>query len=409
MLSDHAERRRRAVLWPVAVASFLAVIARSLPGESAYDFTSLYNGASAFLRHSSPYADHGYIFTPGGLLITSPMALLDRQASRITLVAVTAVCAVLAGLVVLKMFNQSWRSSVAAGTLLGLALSETVTYTMVLGNVNTVIALLVALALWSQTCGKQLPAGIAFGLAAALKPIVGPLLLIPLLGRRWLSTVTAAAICLGVNAAGWLLLTDVGRTDYRYYTLPSMTVVRMQFNVSAARVGAYLGAPHLVVLAVRVGIVLLVLAVCYWSLRLPDVAVRLSVQAGALTLGVFLAGSMSEPYWSVALLPLVLSAVRVRSPMHWWTAPLGVYLFATQDAPPDQPWLPPGSGKVFGNLHVAAGWLLLLLTVAAWSFREHRGSRRVATAAPIDAVGDGDDSAREGLMAPCMTAAASPN
>jgi len=367
--SAATDRRLNAVLRPLAVASFVAVVARSLPGESAYDFSTLYNGATSFLHGHPVYVDSGYVLTPSGLLLSSPLGLLPRQTGRELLVLLTAACAIGAGLVVLRMLDRSWRSPVGAAVLLGLALSETVTFTMVLGNINTVLAVLVALALWGQTRGRDLPAGVALGLAVALKPIAGPLLLLPLIGRRWRCLAVAVALTTVTNIVGILLV--AAPEQFLHVTLPDLTSVRPAFNVSAGYAGLYLGLPHLVVLAVRVAIAALALASVWWSQRVPDAALRLSVQAGALSLGVFLVSSLSETYWSIVVLPLLLTVVRPSSPMHSWVAWLGVYLFATQDVWPTQPLLP-HVGQAFAQLHPTVGWLLLLLAVVSWSWHQRR-------------------------------------
>lgn len=373
-------QRLSAALWPLAIATFAAVVSRAYPGESSYDFNTLYNGATRFLEGRRVYTDNGYVFTPSGLLLTSPMGLLERDASRLALVGVTAASSIAAAMVVLRMFGRSWRSPLAAAAVLGMALSETVVFTMVLGNVNTIVALFAAVALWAQVRGRSVTSGVALGLAVALKPISGPLLLVPLLARRWTSVLLASLVALGANVLGFVLLSRPA--DFFDLALPKLLTVREAFNVSLGAVGLYLDLPDAVVLAVRVAIVAVVLLTLYWSLQVRDLPVRLSVQAGALTLGLFLAGSLSETYWSILLLPLVLSVCRPASPMHCWPAWVGVYLFTSQDA-----WGPlPGTAEYWSQLHAPLGWLVLLLVVCAWTWRRHRESPAAAEAAAAAAV-----------------------
>ena len=81
--------------------------------------------------------------------------------------------------------------------------TESVTNTLVFGNINGCILLLEVLFFRWLLDGKvshQWWAGVAIGLTLVVKPLLAPLLLLPLLNRQWRALVTAIAVPLVFNA-----------------------------------------------------------------------------------------------------------------------------------------------------------------------------------------------------------------
>jgi len=358
-----------AVLWPVAIASYLHTVSVALPVVDGGDFQIIYGGARDFLQGRPVYDDVAYLFFPGGLLLSSPMAVGGPEPSHTVFVLLGALCAPVAAAFALRMMGRSWRSPLGAGVLFGLAISESVMITLVLGNVNTWLALLQVLALLLLVQRRDLAAGLMLGLAVTLKPVVAPLLLVPLLARRWGTAVVAVAIAVVVNAVGFLLVAERGQ--FLSVTVPTLISIRDGANSSIAAAALFLDAPPGVALLARVLVVVLVAAVLVWSRAIPDEPVRYATQAGALLLGTFLAASLSEMYWSVLLLPLILTVCRPASPMHTWPAWLAVYLFATLDIWAAPQWSP-AVAEYYIQLRPTVGWALLLVVLVGWTWHQHR-------------------------------------
>nr|MDQ3988558.1 DUF2029 domain-containing protein [Actinomycetota bacterium] len=317
------------------------------------------------------YDDVDYLFFPGGLLLSSPMAVAVPETSHLIYVLLAALCAPVAAAAVLHMMGRSWRSPLGAGVLFGLGVSEAVSVTLLLGNVNTWLAALEALFLLLFLRRRHAAAGLMLGLAIALKPVVGPLLLVPLLARRWATAAMAAGIAVALNAVGFLLVTDRGQ--FLSNTVGELMSVRDRANSSLAAAAVLLELPPGLVLVARSAVVVLVVLVLVYSRRVQDEPTRLAVQVGALMLGTFLVASLSEMYWSVLLLPLILTVCRPSSPMHSWPAWLAVYLFATLDIWAAPQWSPV-IADYYMQLRPTAGWALLLIVLAVWVQRWCRGA-----------------------------------
>ena len=82
--------------------------------------------------------------------------------------------------------------------------TESVINTLVFANINGCILLLEVLFfrwLLDGKVGPQWWAGVAIGLSLVVKPLLAPLLLLPLLNRQWRALVTAVAVPLVFNLA----------------------------------------------------------------------------------------------------------------------------------------------------------------------------------------------------------------
>ena len=357
-------RSLTAVLWVLAVGACAQLVARSyLQGRYLIDFRALHDGATRFWDGASVYGDPWFLLTPSGLLALLPFGLLGHGAAFVL-----------------------WNTLAAVTTLL-LCVSESVTETLRLGNLNN--SLLLALGagfLLAELRGRVVLAGVLLGSSLALKPVLVLLLLLPLLRRGWRTVAWAISIPVGLNVLG-LALVPVP-SDFFDVTVPNLLHARELYNHSLWAFGAYLGAPGWSVLAARV-LVLVLAGVAVWRLRsLEDVVLRLTTSYGVLVLATFLASSLSQAYYSVVLLPVLLTVVRagsaLRSPVAW----VAVYLFATLDSLRIP--VPSGWDMHYGFSRFPVGWLLLFAVLVVWALLlEARGGRaslwrRAGTAEPAE-------------------------
>ena len=78
-------------------------------------------------------------------------------------------------------------------------------------NVNGCILLAEVLFFWWLLDGRvnrEWLAGIAIGLSLVVKPVLGVLLLLPLLNRQWRAVVAGIAVPVAFNAVAWPLVAD---------------------------------------------------------------------------------------------------------------------------------------------------------------------------------------------------------
>jgi arabinofuranan 3-O-arabinosyltransferase len=281
-------------------------------------------------------------------------------------VVFAALCVPLAAATLLHIMNAPWRSPAGAATLLGLAVSESVTVTLGLGNVNTVLLMLEAFFLWFFHQRRDDYAGLLLGLAVALKPVLGPVLIVPLLARRWRVALVAGGITIGLNTVGFLLAAE--RTQFIIVTIAQLTSARPGANSSVPATLAFLHLPNGVAVAVRVVVLALVVLTLERSRRIDDDPLRVAIQLAVLLLGTFLTTWLTEMYWSILVLPLIITVLRRRSPMHTWWAWLGVFLFSTVDVWAAPAW-PRGLTDFYKQLHPTIGWALLLVVTTVWTFQ----------------------------------------
>ena len=355
------------VLWVLAVGACAQLVARSyLQERYLIDFRVLHEGATRFWDGASVYGDPCFLLTPSGLLAMLPFGLLGHGAAFVIWNTLSIVAIVTGVVCALRIVGAPLTGPVAAVTTVLLCVSESVTETLRLGNLNN--SLLLALGagfLLAELRGRVVLAGVLLGISLALKPVLVLLLLLPLLRRGWRTVAWAISIPVALNVLG-LALVPVP-SDFFDVTVPNLLHAREQYNHSLWAFGAYLGAPGWSVLAARV-LVLVLAGMAVWRLRsLEDAVLRLTTSYGVLVLATFLVSSLSQAYYSVILLPLLLTVVRagsaLRSPVAW----VAVYLFATQDSLRIP--VPSGWDLHYGFGRFPVGWLVLFAVLVVWALR----------------------------------------
>ena len=175
-------------------------IVLTLNGNITDDFKPVYRAVLNF-RHGwdiynehFDYVDPHYLYPPGGTLLMAPFGYLSFNPSRFLFILINTVAILLAWYLLLRMFKYTLSSVAAPALLLAMFCTETVTSTLVFTNINGCVLLAEVLFLrWllDGKVGHQWWAGAAIGLTLTLKPLLGPLLLLPLLNRQWRALVPA--------------------------------------------------------------------------------------------------------------------------------------------------------------------------------------------------------------------------
>jgi arabinofuranan 3-O-arabinosyltransferase len=364
----------RSILWPLAI---MAVIHRSyvlvFNRDITDDYAPVYRAAINFkfgwdiYNEHFDYVDPHYLYPPGGTLIMAPFGYLPEVASRNWFIFFNTVAIVLAGYFLLRLFNFTLSSVAAPALLLAMFSTESVTNTLVFGNINGVMLLLEVLFfrwLLDGNRSHEWWAGVAIGLTIVVKPLLAPLLLLPLLNRQWRALVTAFAVPVAFNLVAWPLISDP--MSFVTRTVPYIFSTRDYFNSSILGNGIYFGLPMWLILLLRLAFIVLG-AVSLWLLyryyRARDPFFWMLTSSGVLLVTSWLVLSLGQGYYSIVLFPFLMTVVLPNSVIRNWVAWLAVYGFLTMDR--WLLWQVPSTGRALEYLKITYGWSLMAIVVFA--------------------------------------------
>ena len=365
----------RSALWPLAILSVIhRTVVLTTNGNKTNDFKPVYRAVFNF-RHGLDiynehfdYVDPHYLYPPGGTLLMAPFGFLPETVSRYAFILINVVAILAAAYLLLRLFDYTLTSVAAPALLLAMFCTESVTNTLVFTNVNGVILLLEVLFFrWllagspdGNLPGRQWWAGVAIGLTLVVKPLLLPLLLLPLLNRQWRAVAAAVGVPLAFNAVAWPLLPDP--MDWVTGTLPYTLGTRDYFNSAILGNGVFFGLPMWLILALRVLFTALA-GVAVWLLyryyRTRDPRFWMLTSSGVLLSASFLVLSLGQGYYSMALFPFLMTVVLPNSVLRNWPAWLGIYGFMTLDQWLLFNWM--YIGRPLEYLRITYGWSLMVI------------------------------------------------
>lgn len=345
-------------------------------GNITDDFKPVYRAVLNF-RHGwdiynehFDYVDPHYLYPPGGTLLMAPFGYLPFAPSRYLFILINTGAILIAWYLILRLFKYTLSSVAAPTLLLAMFCTETVTSTLVFTNINGCIMLLEVLFLWwlingsePKTVSQQWWAGGAIGLTLVLKPLLGPLLCLPLLNRQWQALVPAIALPVVINLAALPLVSHP--MDFFTRTVPYILGTRDYFNSSIEGNGVYFGLPTWLIVFLR--LLFTVLAICsLWLLnryyRTRDPLFWFTCSTGVLLLWSWLVLPLAQGYYSMMLFPFLMTVVLPNSLIRNWPAWLGIYGFLTLDRWLLFNWM--RYGRALEYLKITYGWSLLLIVVS---------------------------------------------
>jgi arabinofuranan 3-O-arabinosyltransferase len=362
----------RSILWPVAI---LLVIHRSYVlatnGYITDDYGPVYRAVVNFKMGWDIYNEHfdqvdpHYLYPPGGTLIMAPFGYLPVDASRYWFITFNTIAIVIAACLLVRLFNYKLSSVALPALIVAMFCTESVVNTLVFGNINGCILLLEVLFFRWLLDGKvkhQWWAGVAIGLSLVVKPLLGPLLLLPLLNRQWRALVPAFLVPLVFNAMAWPLVSDP--MNFVTGTLPYIFSIRDYFNSSIQGNGVYYGLPMWLILLLRIAFLALAVA-SLWLLnryyRTRDPLFWMATSSGVLLIASYLVLTLGQGYYSMMLFPFLMTVVLPNSVIRNWPAWLAIYGFMSADR-----WLLghwPTTGRFLEYMKFTYGWCLMLVVV----------------------------------------------
>lgn len=362
----------RSVLWPIAIMSVLhRSIVVTTNGNITDDFKPVYRAVLNFRQGLDIYNEHfdyvdpHYLYPPGGTLLMAPFGYLPFAPSRYLFILINTVAILLAAYLLLRLFNYALSSVAAPALVLAMFCTETVTNTLVFTNINGCILLLEMLFLRWLLNGRHSAewwAGVAIGLTLVLKPLLGPLLLLPVLNRQWRTLIPAFALPVVFNLAAIPLISDP--KDFFTRTLPYILGTRDYFNSSIEGNGVYFGLPTWLIVFLRLLFTALAIGslwLLYRYYRTRDPLFWFTCSTGVLLLWSWLALSLAQGYYSMMLFPFLMTVVLPNSLIRNWPAWLGIYGFMTLDRWLLFNWM--RYGRALEYLKITYGWSLLLIVV----------------------------------------------
>jgi arabinofuranan 3-O-arabinosyltransferase len=241
--------------------------------------------------------------------------------------ALFAVLAAMIGTVILSVKvigRRAWGITAAVGVIL-LRHAQPAGDEMILENLSALMGLGLAVTLLFAARGRWKVAGAVLGLTLAIKPLLLPVVLIFVLARKWRALMIVIGIPLILNAIAFAIVPDVSAFWHVLPTMMSMRFTADELNASIASVGVLLGMPTAAIWILRIAAGLLTLIVAWWAWRWSrDPAIRLVNTTGALLVGLYLCGSLTEDHYMLTLIPLAVATSSARSPMRWPVAWIGV-------------------------------------------------------------------------------------
>jgi arabinofuranan 3-O-arabinosyltransferase len=362
----------RSILWPLAI---LLIIHRSYVlatnGYITDDYGPVYRAVSNFRRGWDIYNEHldyvdpHYLYPPGGTLLMAPFGYLPVDASRWWFESINCAAMIIAAYFLIRLFGYTFSSVAYPALLVAMFCTESVINTLVFGNINGCVLLLEVLFFRWILDGKanhEWWAGVAIGLSLVVKPVLAPLVLLPLLNRQWRAVLMAIAVPVVFNVAAWPLVADP--MNFITRTLPYIFSIRDYFNSSIQGNGVYYGLPMWLILLLRIVFAALAV-VAIWLLyryyRTRDPLFWFITSSGVLLIASWLVSSLGQGYYSMMLFPFLMTVVLPNSVIRNWVAWVAVYGFMSADR-----WLMwhwPTTGRALEYLRVTYGWCLMLIVV----------------------------------------------
>ena len=386
----------RSILWPLAI---LFIIHRSYVlatnGYITDDYGPVYRavvnlkmGWDIYNEHFN-YVDPHYLYPPGGTLLMAPFGYLPVDASRYWFITFNTIAIVLAAYFLVRLFGYGFRSVALPALLAAMFVSESVINTLVFGNINGCILLLEVLFFRWLLDGKvtnQWWAGVAIGLTLVVKPLLAPLLLLPLLNRQWRALITAFAVPLVFNLAA--IFSPIARfrvkdpMNFFTQTMQYIFTTRDYFNSSISGNGTYYGLPIWLILLLRIAFGVLAV-VSLWLLykyyRTRDPLFWMATSSGVLLITSFLVLTLGQGYYSMMLFPFLMTVVLPNSVLRNWVAWLAIYGFMSADRWLLAHW--PSTGRYLEYMKFTYGWGLMLVVVFAvllFRYRDAKDDGRLA-------------------------------
>jgi arabinofuranan 3-O-arabinosyltransferase len=263
--------------------------------------------------------------------------------------------------------------------VLGLSLASPVLDTLKAGNVNGIVLLAEAVFVSAVARGSWRVAGLGLGLSLALKPVLAPLIILPILYRKGETVLIALGIPVAMSS---LVLVAAPRSrDFFTDTIPQylhgQSTELQALSVSLTSVVERLSVPDILMLPLRVAAVVAVLLVLWERFKDRTGEPARMIELGSVALiGAFLAATFTWTYYGLFLLPLAISVLSPHSSMRWWVSWIGIYCVFTSDVWTTERLPDLGNDLVSGMFTFGLAIILSSIWMHAYRTRDAVSTRR---------------------------------
>lgn len=279
--------------------------------DAGLDFTPIRHAVEALVDGRSIYTDARFVYPPTAAPVLLPYAFGSFTAALHQWIILSLVAVVGAVVLAVARLQGAWWPLLAAVGGALLVVADLTSSTLWLGNISLFIApIAVGVLLCFET--QHWSAGCAL-LAASLlvKPILAPLLLLPILRRQWRALVLAGVPAVVVLAIAVVVLP--GADDFtavlrRLSGGGELTGDLAIYNLSLKGLGERLDAAGIFAV-LRVAAAAVALAGVFAWYRQPRRPGATAAAGVCILLGVFLAGALSENHFLLIAVPCLLLAL----------------------------------------------------------------------------------------------------
>jgi arabinofuranan 3-O-arabinosyltransferase len=334
ILPSGAHRGVPGFLWTLAATlAIVDVTAVNRGPEFGQDFRVAWLAGRHLLDGRPVYgaARLPFVYPPSSAVLSVPAALLPFGAAQDAAILVTLVCLGLAA-VRSAAFAGLKSACVAPIAAIVVGAYEPALAALANLNVSALIAPVVPVYLSWTARGRDRDAGLLLGLSLAIKPLLLPLLIVPILVRRPRALLWPILLPVGLTLVSLPVLPD--RSRFFTVVVPALlghgTSPLGTHNISIRGLFITFAWRTDVADGVRVLVVALAIACAALLWKCPGtLELRLAEVTGALFVGFLLASATNENHYLLMLLPLVATFAHPESHIRTAIVAVGVVLVAT--------------------------------------------------------------------------------
>jgi hypothetical protein len=282
------------------------------------DLAPLVQAGHALLHGRSVYAVHVFVYPPTAAVVAAPLSVLPWTAARWLWLLASLLAVVTSTVMAARAFTRRWWWIAAPVASIVLLLSDTAIHSLVLENVS-VLVLPAAVAALVSFGRRRWVLGSAIVFASLLlKPLLAPLLLLPLLQKQWRPVVVSGAPAAVVALVSVPLVPgarNLPSVVRRVAAGSALTGRQAVWNLSLFGFGVTHHLSAALVLPLRLAVVAVaVVALLRWR-HLPPALATTVVAGGVALVALFLAGNLSEVHYLPLLLLPMVAVLAARPPL----------------------------------------------------------------------------------------------
>lgn len=342
-------------LWLAICVAIASILVMSLSPMD--DFNNVHKALYWFTHGYDVYqedyttSDPHYLYSPGGTVLLAPIGFITHYATAHRVFSlINALAIIIASALILKKINiVDWKRP---AIILALLVTTPVYKSITLGNVNGLLLLGIVGVYLLLDNRKDIPSGIILGLIAVIKPMFAPIIVISLVAFYWKTAASSVLTFITVNVIGYQLVPD--SHAYREIVVPYVSVPRPYYNPSLQGLAAEFGWNSALLTTTIIIVTVLFLAsvaLSYpvWKENKYDWLVIMSTVTLA---GVWLLSSLGQGYYSLFLIPIVITFNKMYSPL---SSAIGILGFALT-------FYPLNWGSHTKNMYIATTeWIIFII------------------------------------------------